>query len=43
MRRTAFILGSGLLSFVAFWNSVTWCHPSALSLLLELQWASIGG
>uniref|UniRef100_A0A2K5IRV1 Fatty acid hydroxylase domain-containing protein n=1 Tax=Colobus angolensis palliatus TaxID=336983 RepID=A0A2K5IRV1_COLAP len=24
MRRTAFILGSGLLSFVAFWNSVTW-------------------
>uniref|UniRef100_A0A2K6FV53 Fatty acid hydroxylase domain containing 2 n=1 Tax=Propithecus coquereli TaxID=379532 RepID=A0A2K6FV53_PROCO len=24
MRRTAFILGSGLLLFVAFWNSVTW-------------------
>ncbi|XP_044520412.1 fatty acid hydroxylase domain-containing protein 2 isoform X1 [Gracilinanus agilis] len=24
MRRTAFILGSGLLTFVAFWNSVTW-------------------
>uniref|UniRef100_F7C783 Fatty acid hydroxylase domain containing 2 n=1 Tax=Ornithorhynchus anatinus TaxID=9258 RepID=F7C783_ORNAN len=24
MRRTGFILGSGLLMFVAFWNSVTW-------------------
>ncbi|XP_005672659.1 fatty acid hydroxylase domain-containing protein 2 isoform X2 [Sus scrofa] len=24
MRRTAFILGSGLLLLVAFWNSVTW-------------------
>uniref|UniRef100_A0A2K6V6Z1 Fatty acid hydroxylase domain containing 2 n=1 Tax=Saimiri boliviensis boliviensis TaxID=39432 RepID=A0A2K6V6Z1_SAIBB len=24
MRRTAFILGSGLLLFVAFWNSMTW-------------------
>lgn len=24
MRRTAFILGSGLLLFVALWNSVTW-------------------
>ncbi|XP_052613516.1 fatty acid hydroxylase domain-containing protein 2-like isoform X4 [Peromyscus californicus insignis] len=43
MRRTALILGSGLLLSLAFWNSVTWCCTGAWALLLGLQWPPAGG
>ncbi|XP_004737809.1 fatty acid hydroxylase domain-containing protein 2 isoform X2 [Mustela nigripes] len=46
MKRTAFILGSGLLLLVAFWNSVTCLHPetSMTSLPRHLQrfWGASG-
>nr|XP_048716764.1 fatty acid hydroxylase domain-containing protein 2 isoform X3 [Caretta caretta] len=43
MKITGFILGTGLLLFAAFRNSVTWHGLSSKPCLLVLQWTPDGG